>query len=100
MVWKPIIEAQSKWYDVGEGDVKRKLRLFYNNVKGITGRAKSLGKKNRKKFSLEKMAFDFNKILDDIIKNIPQQVSLKLPKLKKVGSTKSNRLKLPKLKKQ
>jgi glycosyltransferase involved in cell wall biosynthesis len=100
MVWKPIIESQAQWYDVGEVDVKRKLRLFYNNVKGITSKAKSLGKKNRKNFSLEKMAYDFNKMLDDIIKNIPQQVSLKLPKLKKVGSPKSNKLKLPKLKKQ
>ena len=38
--------------------------------------------------------------IDEIIKNIPQQVSLKLPKLKKVGdSNKSNKINLPKLKK-
>ena len=47
--------------------------------------------------------FDFSKIIDDIISSVPQQVSLKLPKLKKVGdSDKSNqnsKINLPKLKK-
>ena len=44
---------------------------------------------------------EFNKIIDDILKNIPQSVNLKLPKLKKVsgGDKKPAKLKLPKLKK-
>ena len=46
------------------------------------------------------MASEFSKIIDDIISSMPQQVSLKLPKLKKVGdSTESNKINLPKLKK-
>ena len=45
------------------------------------------------------MANDFSKIIDDIVKNIPQQVSLKLPKLQKVGDKPNDgELKLPKLK--
>tara|TARA_A100001391_G_scaffold17187_1_gene9600 strand:+ start:367 stop:1674 length:1308 start_codon:yes stop_codon:yes gene_type:complete len=86
MVWKPIVEEQSKWYNVNDDDIKRKLRLAHKNHKGIMKKAKRLGKKNRKNFSLENMSKEFNKIIDDIIKNVPKQVALKLPKLKKVGS--------------
>ncbi len=99
-VWPPIVVEQSKWYDVNEDDVKRKLRLVYKNHTSILKKAKRLGKKNRKTFSLEKMANDFSKIIDDIVKNIPQQVSLKLPKLQKVtDDNERGKLKLPKLKK-
>ncbi len=102
-VWHPIVVEQSKWYDVNEDDVKRKLRLLHKNHSSILKKAKRLGKKNRKDFSLEKMANDFSKIIDDIIANVPKQVSLKLPKLKKVGdsneSSTPKKLNLPKLKK-
>ena len=47
------------------------------------------------------MANKFNSIIDDVLKEIPQSVNLKLPKLKKVGGNTSEptKLKLPKLKK-
>ena len=47
------------------------------------------------------MAIEFNKILDDVLKQMPSSVSLKLPKLKKVESKedKPATIKLPKLKK-
>ena len=47
------------------------------------------------------MAIQFNEILDDVFKQMPSQVSLKLPKLKKVGSKNDTPaiIKLPKLKK-
>ena len=43
------------------------------------------------------MANQFNSVIDGVLKEIPQQVSLKLPKLKKIGG--GSKLKLPKLKK-
>ncbi len=47
------------------------------------------------------MATEFNKIIDKVLKSVPQPVSLKLPKLKKVGgeSPQPAKIKLPKLKK-
>ena len=46
------------------------------------------------------MAEKFNNILDDVLVSIPSPVNLKLPKLKKVDSKKSQTtIKLPKLKK-
>ena len=61
-----------------------------------------MGRANYRKFSLLNMAKKFNSILDEVLKTIPSPVSLKLPKLKKVGGNKSKSvatIKLPKLKK-
>ena len=101
-LWKPIIVEPGKWFNVNEADVKRKLRTFYKKHKLIERKARRLGKNNRRKYSLNKMAEKFNKILDNVLASIPSSVNLKLPKLKKVGSEKSKSqtiIKLPKLKK-
>ena len=104
-LWKPIIVEPSQWFDVNEADVVRKIRTFYKKRKLIQKKAKRLGKKNRREFSLKAMGIEFNKIMDELIKGIPQQVGLKLPKLKKVGTDNDKvagqppKLKLPKLKK-
>ena len=103
LIWKPIIVEPGKWFNVSEPDVVNKLRLFHKNHKTIKSNAKKLGIWNRSKFSLITMAKEFNKIIDDAIKAIPetpQPMSLKLPKLKKTGSPKkAPTIKLPKLKK-
>ena len=100
-LWKPIIVEPSKWFDVNEADVVRKIRTFHKKRKLIQKKATRLGKKNRREFSLKQMAVEFNHILDDVINKMPKPVSLKLPKLKKVGgnSKKPAQIKLPKLKK-
>ena len=100
-LWDPIIVEPSKWYNVNEGDVIRKIRMFHKKHKLITKKAKRLGKKNRREKSLKAMAIKLNKILDKALTQIPSAVSLKLPKLKKVGAeeNKPATIKLPKLKK-
>ncbi len=106
LIWEPIIVKPGKWFNVDEGDVIRKLRFFHKNYRTIKNSAKKLGMWNRNKFSLTTMAKQLNKILDQLIAQIPeapQAMSLKLPKLKKVKSdttpTKKPTIKLPKLKK-
>jgi glycosyltransferase involved in cell wall biosynthesis len=102
MIWEPIIVKPSKWFSVNEADVVRKLRMFYKKQGLITKKAKRLGKKNRREFSLKAMANKFNKTLDNVLTHIPQPVSLKLPKLKKIGNdtpSQPAKIKLPKLKK-
>ena len=100
-IWKPIIVEPSKWFDVNEADVVRRVRTFHKKRKLIQKKATRLGKKNRREFSLTAMAIEFNKIIDQALQSVPQPVSLKLPKLKKVGgeSSKPAIIKLPKLKK-
>ena len=100
-LWKPIIVEPSKWFDVNEADVVRKIRTFHKKRKLIQKKATRLGRKNRREFSLTAMAIEFNKIIDQALQSVPQPVSLKLPKLKKIGgqSSQPTKIKLPKLKK-
>ena len=101
VLWKPIIVEPSKWFDVNEADVVRKIRTFHKKRRLIQKKASRLGKRNRREFSLKAMANKFNGIITDALKEIPQAVSLNLPKLKKVGGDSSEpaKIKLPKLKK-
>jgi len=101
VLWKDIIIEPSKWFSVNEADVVRKIRTFHKKRKLIQKKAVRLGKKNRREFSLKAMAKLFNSMIDDLLKEIPQSVGLKLPKLKKVdGDNKQPpKIKLPKLKK-
>ena len=101
-LWPPIVVEPSKWFNVQESDVIRKFRLFHKKEKLLAKKAKRLGKKNRREKSLKAMAIEMNKIIDDVLKKIPSQVGLKLPKLQKVGETTEKpkaSIKLPKLKK-
>ena len=77
------------------------LNDIYKNYKNYTLKAKKLAIINKSKFSLDAMTVELGKILDKYVSDFPQQVSLKLPKLKKVGSDTSEptKIKLPKLKK-
>ena len=101
VLWENIIVEPSKWFDVNEADVVRKIRTFHKKRKLIQKKAVRLGKRNRREFSLKAMADKFNQIIDDVLKEIPQAVGLKLPKLKKVNTESSQppKIKLPKLKK-
>ena len=100
-LWNDIIVEPSKWFDVNEADVVRKIRTFHKKRKLIQKKAVRLGKRNRREFSLKAMADKFNGIINDVLKEVPQAVSLNLPKLKKVGgdSPQPAKIKLPKLKK-
>ena len=101
-LWQPIIVEPSKWFNVNEADVVRKIRTFHKKRKLIQKKAVRLGKRNRREFSLKSMADKFNAIINDVLKELPQAVSLKLPKLKKVSGDKPKepaKIKLPKLKK-
>jgi len=101
-LWPPIIIEPSKWFNVNEADVVRKIRTFHKKRKLIQKKSTRLGKKNRREKSLKAMSIEFNKILDEVLQSVPQPVSLKLPKLKKVGDKgelqKSTKINLPKLK--
>ena len=103
MIWKPILVEPSKWFCADEKDIINKLRYFKKNHKKLKHQAKILGQVNRGKHSLIAMKKEFNQILDNIVKQIPETpkaVSLNLPKLKKKKDTKPPaKIKLPKLKK-
>ena len=91
----------SEWFTVNYQKASTTLRNVYRSHKKYTANAKRLSTQNSKNFSLDAMTTQFGKILDKYVPQFPEQVSLQLPKLKKIGGTdsKTARIKLPKLKK-
>ncbi len=99
VVWKDIIVEDSQWFVADSGSVSAALNFVYTNYNEVKKRALKLMEINREKFNSEKMIEQFKVILDKISSNIPTQVSLNLPKLKKVGTNTPPKVELPKLKK-
>ena len=97
--WKDIIVPESKWFNVNEQQTYKAMNYCFENHKEVKEKALNLMKVNRDKFTLDKMTEKLGKILSPIMNGLPQQVSLNLPKLKKVGKVETPKIKLPKLKK-
>jgi len=85
-VWKDILIEEAQWFQVDENQVYKTLNHTFQNQNQIKDSATSLMYKNRDKFTLNKMAEKLNEIVDKYVKDSPKQVSIKLPKLKKVKS--------------
>jgi glycosyltransferase involved in cell wall biosynthesis len=99
MVWENIIIEQSQWFNTDETQVGTALNHVFENQIEVKNRAKSLMNINREKFTHTKMTELLNEVVNKYTKDIPTQVELKLPKLKKIGNNKSKPVELPKLKK-
>ena len=90
----------SKWFTVNYGYAVSILRDVIDNYKTYLNTAKRQAYVSRTEFNLDKMSQLFVEYVDKGISNVPQQVQLQLPKLKKVGeSNELPKLTLPKLKK-
>ena len=98
--WKDIILEQSSWFNINENDARRVIQDLYKNYESYKSKAEALMEINRKKFTLNKMTEEFDKIMEKYVSDLPTQVGIKLPKLKKVeGKKELPKMKLPKLKK-
>ena len=91
MHWENIIIPQSKWFEVGKDEVYNAFRFAVKNKYDIKQNAKKLMKINRNKFSHDRMTDKLGEMLDKHLTDLPQQVSVKLPELKKT------KIKLPSL---
>ena len=99
VVWEDIIIPESKWFVVDEKSTKIALNHANDNRYEIKNKSKSLMYQNREKFTLNKMVEKLDEIMERHTSHLSTQVGLKLPKLKKVGSSEPSKIKLPKLKK-
>ena len=97
--WKDIIIPESKWFNVDESQVYKSLNFCTQEQQIIKSKGKELMDINRGKFTLKKMTEKLDEIMEKHLKDVPQQVGLQLPKLKKVGKSVPPKIKLPKLKK-
>ena len=86
---------ESKWFQPNPMEINKSFKEIYNNYKSWVVKGKRQGYYSRTYFAFENMKAKISSILEDSI-NLPEEVKLSLPKLKKVDTPK---LKLPKLKK-
>ena len=75
---------ETQWFVADENQAYRMLNFAFENKYEIKNKAKSLMYRNREKFTLNNMAKVLDKIIESHMKDMPEKVSIKLPKLKKL----------------
>tara|TARA_R110001592_G_scaffold10504_7_gene54380 strand:- start:7808 stop:9139 length:1332 start_codon:yes stop_codon:yes gene_type:complete len=93
-----FILKESQWFTVDYNYASQVLQDVTKNYKTYLTKSRKQTQYVKDNFSLDLMADKFCKLVDKGLENVPQQVSLNLPKLKK-SSKDSAMLSLPKLKK-
>ena len=99
---KEMLVDGAQWFTVNYQYASQILMDVFKKNRDYTAKARRQAMHNRVHFSMDKMTTEFNRILDNYLPKFeeqPQQVSLKLPKLKKISKSKPTEMKLPKLKK-
>ncbi len=94
-----MLTEGAQWFTVSYQQTSAVMKDVYKSYRKYTLNAKKLGTVNKSKFSLDAMTRELGKILDKYVPEFPKEVQLNLPKLKKVGSSETPKIKLPKLKK-
>ena len=93
-----FILKESQWFTVNYGYASKLLQDVMSNYKKYLEISRKQTQHIKNEFSLQKMGEVFCEYVENGINSMPQQMQVKLPKLKKVGGS-SPKLKLPKLKK-
>ena len=92
---KGYVNPESQWSTVNYGIASRLMLDVFKNYDKYKVRGKKQMLVNRENFSFEAMKDKLIGMVDNILSDVPKQVELKLPTLKKEPT----KLKLPKLKK-
>ena len=95
---KEMLFEESQWFTANYQQVSQVMVDVFKNYSKYLVKAKQLQLYCKNTFSFEKMKEKLDGIIGKILSDIPQEVGLKLPKLQKVDSKKSE-VKLPTLKK-
>ena len=90
---KGYFNPEALWATVDYNSASQIMRDVFKNYKKYELNGKKQMIVNRETFTHDKMKVKLNKIVDKILSDVPKEVSLKLPKMKK-----KNDIKLPKLK--
>ena len=80
-VQKGVILPESQWFKPDDNQVANAYKMIFKQYKKWLPKAKQLGFKNSKEFTLEKMAEKLDTILQSNLPEFPKQVELELPKL-------------------
>ena len=74
--------------NIDENSAYKFLNHMFLDINLYKSQAKELMNNNREKFTLNKMTKKLDDIMEKYTKELPSQVSIKLPKLKKMKETK------------
>ena len=80
-----MLLTEAQWFKPDDNQVGHAFVDIYENYKDYAEKAKRLAYRNKQNFSFEKMTEVLGELLTKYESNIPKQVELKLPKLKRVG---------------
>ena len=89
----------TQWFTVNYQEAVAKMKDVFKNYRKYTLNAKKLAIVNKSKFSLDAMTKQLGRLLDEYVPEFPKEVTLELPKLKKIGSTTKPDITIPKIKK-
>ena len=81
---KEIYVEGSQWFTVNYQHASSAMVEVFTNYQNYLVKAKQLEAFTKQQFSYEKMRDKLNQIIEPLLDSVPQQVELKLPKLKKV----------------
>jgi len=95
---KDMIMKEFQWFGVDSRSASLAMKDVYVNYKNYKEKAVRQAYKSKTEFSFGKMVEQIEHYLDKYVPEMPYQVELNLPSLKKVSSPKPSELKLPKLK--
>jgi len=90
-----MLVKEAQWFQPNIMDIHNSYKELFNNYKNWIIKGKRQGYFSRTYFAFENMKAKVIEIFENNIPDMPQQVGLKLPKLKK---SKTPKLELPKLK--
>jgi len=96
---KEMLFEQSQWFTVNYQQARQVMLDVFKHYSKYLVKAKQLQLYCKSSFSFDKMKYKLDDIVTKVLADVPQEVSLKLPKLKKVTDKSLPKLKLPKLKK-
>ena len=82
--WENIIIPESKWFYIDKNISYKAFTLMFEENEKYQEKAKEHQLENSKLFTLNKMTDKLGEIMEKYVNNLPSQVELKLPKLKKV----------------
>ena len=92
--WDNVIMKEASWFTADQGQAMNGMAAVALHYKEFKDKAYDLAVENRKKFSYESIQKKTFELLDKYVPEFPEEVSIQLPKLNKVGGPS-----LPKLKK-
>ena len=101
--WDKVLIQDSKWFTVDYGYASAVFKDVFKDYKKYVEKCRSHSHHSKTNFSYDKMKERIDTLMTKYIPEFPKQVSLQLPKLKKVSDATPNneppKIILPKLKK-